>query len=194
MVSGTFNSPYRGSFHLSVALLFTIGRRVVLSLGWWSTRLHTEFHELRATLGTLSKESSRFRIRGCHPLCPTFPDRSPSDAFVTPQGPATPGASPWFGLVPFSLAATYGVSVDFLSCRYLDVSVPCVGFYGLYIHPQMMPSGCPVTSGFPIRRSPDQSVFDHSPEHIAAYHVLHRLSTPRHPPCTLSNLATLMRS
>ncbi|KKK82397.1 hypothetical protein LCGC14_2803810, partial [marine sediment metagenome] len=24
------------------------------------------------------------------------------------------------------LAATYGVSVDFLSCRYLDVSVPCV--------------------------------------------------------------------
>ena len=32
-----------------------------------------------------------------------------------------------FGLYPLSLAATYGVSVDFLSCRYLDVSVPCVG-------------------------------------------------------------------
>ena len=29
---------------------------------------------------------------------------------------------------PLSLAATYGVSVDFLSCRYLDVSVLCVRF------------------------------------------------------------------
>ncbi len=50
MVSGTFNSPNRGTFHLSVALLFTIGRRVVLSLGGWAPLLHTEFHELRATL------------------------------------------------------------------------------------------------------------------------------------------------
>jgi hypothetical protein len=50
MVSGTFNSPNRGTFHLSVALLFTIGRRVVLSLGGWAPQLHTEFHELRATL------------------------------------------------------------------------------------------------------------------------------------------------
>ena len=29
---------------------FTIGRREVLSLGGWSPQLHTEFHELRATL------------------------------------------------------------------------------------------------------------------------------------------------
>ncbi len=50
MVSGTFDSPNRGTFHLSVTLLFTIGRRVVLSLGGWSPQLHTEFHELRATL------------------------------------------------------------------------------------------------------------------------------------------------
>jgi hypothetical protein len=42
--------------------------------------------------------------------------------------------------------------------------------------------------GCPIRKSPDQCSFDSSPELIAAYHVLHRLSTPRHPPCTLSNL------
>ncbi len=51
-----------------------------------------------------------------------------------------------------------------------------------------------MTVGFPIRRSPDQCAFDRSPGLIAAYHVLHRLSTPRHPPCTLSNLTTLMRS
>ena len=29
---------------------FTIGRQGILSLGWWSTRIHMEFHELRATL------------------------------------------------------------------------------------------------------------------------------------------------
>ena len=57
----------------------------------------------------------------------------------------------------------------------------------------MTPSGCPVTPGFPIRRSPDHSSFDSSPRHFAACHVLHRLSTPRHPPCALSSLATFMR-
>ena len=70
---------------------------------------------------------------------------------------------------------------------------PGFASYGLYIHPQMTPSGCPVTPGFPIRTSPDQCSFDSSPGHFAAYHVLHRLSTPRHPPCTLSSLTTIMR-
>ena len=50
MDSGAFNSPNRGTFHRSVALLFTIGRRVVLSLGGWTPQIHTEFHEFRATL------------------------------------------------------------------------------------------------------------------------------------------------
>ena len=57
MVSGPFNSPNRGSFHRSLALLSTIGRRVVLSLGGWSPQLHTEFHELRATLERQHKDS-----------------------------------------------------------------------------------------------------------------------------------------
>ena len=64
---------------------------------------------------------------------------------------------------------------------------------GLCIHPAVTPSGCPVTPGYPIRKSPDQHLFDGSPELIAACHVLHRLSTPRHPPCTLTSLTTLMK-
>jgi len=40
----TFQSPY----------LFTIGCREVLSLGGWTPQLHTEFHELRATLESRS--------------------------------------------------------------------------------------------------------------------------------------------
>ena len=50
MVSGSLNSLNKGSFHRSVTILFAIGRRVVLSLGGWTPLLHTEFHELRATL------------------------------------------------------------------------------------------------------------------------------------------------
>ena len=42
--------------------------------------------------------------------------------------------------------------------------------------------------GSPIQRSPDQSLFSGSPKLIAAYHVFHRLLTPRHPPYALSSL------
>lgn len=44
--------------------------------------------------------------------------------------------------------------------------------------------------GFPIRTSSDQRSVDSSPRHIAASHVLHRLSMPRHPPCALKHLQT----
>jgi hypothetical protein len=44
--------------------------------------------------------------------------------------------------------------------------------------------------GYPIRTSSDPSSVDSSPRHIAASHVLHRLSMPRHPPCALTHLQT----
>ena len=46
-------------------------------------------------------------------------------------------------------------------------------------------------SGFPIRRSPDQSLLSGSPGLIAASHVLRRLLAPRHPPCALSSLTMI---
>ena len=65
---------------------------------------------------------------------------------------------------PVSLTATQGISIDFSSSGYLDVSVPLVRHpYGL-ISKKIL--------GFPIRKSPDQSVFSHSPKLIAAYYVL----------------------
>src|SRR6476646_2409005 len=39
--------------------------------------------------------------------------------------------------------------------------------------------------GFPIRRSRGLRLVSTSPGLIAAAHVLHRLSAPRHPPCAL---------
>src|SRR6476646_8403506 len=47
--------------------------------------------------------------------------------------------------------------------------------------------------GFPIRKSPDQSLVADSPGLIAGSNVLHRLLVPRHPPCALINLATTYR-
>jgi hypothetical protein len=47
--------------------------------------------------------------------------------------------------------------------------------------------------GCPIRKSSDLSLFSSSPKLIAASHVLHRLLTPRHPPCALSSLTIILR-
>ena len=46
-----------------------------------------------------------------------------------------------FSAGPISLATTFGVSVDFLSYRYLDVSVPCVRFLTLCIRVRMTLAG-----------------------------------------------------
>ena len=48
--------------------------------------------------------------------------------------------------------------------------------------------------GFPIRRSQDQGSVTSSSGLIAGSHVLHRLSTPRHPPCALGHLIAPTRS
>jgi hypothetical protein len=72
--------------------------------------------------------------------------------------------------LPISLATTLGISVDFFSCGYLDVSVLHVRFTHLCI--QLVIT---FRLGFPIRKSADQSLFASSPQLIASYYVLHRL-------------------
>ena len=57
---------------------------------------------------------------------------------------------------PRSLAATSGISVDFFSSGYLDVSVPRVGFQPPMNSAEDTERLIPV--GFPIRKSPDQSL------------------------------------
>jgi hypothetical protein len=46
----------------------------------------------------------------------------------------------------------------------------------------------------PVRESRDQHSFDNSPELFAVFHALQSLLTPRHPPCALSSLTTLIPS
>ena len=72
-----------------------------------------------------------FRLRGSHPLWPAFPYRSTnlSYRYVSPQ---PRGINPSVWPLPRSLATTSGISVDFSSSPYLDVSVQAVPHLRLF--------------------------------------------------------------
>ena len=119
-------------------------------------------------------EGSRFRLKGYHLLWPDFPDRSTDAAFVTPYQRPQPQTEVWFGLDPISLAATDGVSFDFLSCSYLDVSVLCVSFTWP-IHSAMDDRiWLPSPDGLPHSEIPGLTVVRHLPR---AYRSLPRPSS-----------------
>ena len=86
---------------------------------------------------------------------------------------------------PLSLATTRGISVDFFSSRYLDVSVPGVPHVTLWIHVTFHDSSPWVFPHSEIRGS---MLICSSPQLIAACHVLHRLLMPRHSPYALVRL------
>ena len=69
-----------------------------------------------------------FRVRGSYPLWHRFPTTSAilDNAVCQSTTPIDRSQSVW--PLPLSLAATNGISVDFSSSRYLDVSVPGVTF------------------------------------------------------------------
>ena len=86
-------------------------------------------------------------IRGYHPLRPCFPDR-----FWLSHIHDWPG--------PGSLATTTGVSVDVLSSRYLDVSVPWVCLKPpMYseVSYLLLITGNPKPRGFRSSRSPNRT-------------------------------------
>ena len=85
---------------------------------------------------------------------------------------------------PRSLATTCGISVDFFSSGYLDGSVLRVRFSS----PMYSDWDTHCCVGFPIRTSRYQCFFASSTTLFAGLHVLHRLSSPRHPPDALIHL------
>ena len=71
-----------------------------------------------------------FRLRGSHPLWPAFPYRSAN--LVCRVQVHTPENNPPVCPLPRSLATTSGISVDFSSSPYLDVSVQAVPHVRLF--------------------------------------------------------------
>ncbi len=204
-VSGTISRPLTGVlFTFPSRYWFTIGHQGVFRLRRWSSRIHTGFLGPRATWDTI-RESLRFRLQGYHPLCRRFPTSSaiPTIFYSLPDqqlrldGPATPITQRLpaltrdrFGLFPFrspllreSRLLSLPVGTEMFHFPTFPPPALCVqaGVMGHY-----------ALSGFPIRKSPDQSLVAGFPGLIAGSYVLLRLLVPRHPPCALSNLALMM--
>ena len=98
------------------------------------------------------------------------------------------GARTLVWALSISLAATLEIDVSFSSSGYLDVSVHRVPFHTLWIG-VWIPGVCP--GGFPHSEISGSMDICSSPKLFAAYHVLHRLSVPRHPPCALPTLTVV---
>jgi hypothetical protein len=96
---------------------------------------------------------SAFRLQDYHLLWSDFPDSSArlSGTVMQSYNPSQTGVRKvWAG--PISLAATFGISIDFYSSRYLDVSVP-------WVLPPLRDDRALPRPGFPIRTPPDQRLF-----------------------------------
>ena len=126
----------------------------------------------------------RFRIRDYHSLWCAVPCTSANFqltcAVLTPQ---------IFLLVvwplPRSLATTSGISVDFFSSPYLDVSVQAVPHVYLCIQYTLTDSS---SAGFPHSEIHGSQAAFALPWLIVDRYVLRRLLMPRHSPCALSSL------
>ena len=119
------------------------------------------------------------RLQDCHLLWSSFPERS---SLLTTARGLIRVRSP---LLTESRLISFPPGTEMFQ-------FPGFARPGLCIQPGASPSACAVKTGCPIRKSPDQSLFDGSPELFAVCRVLHRLYTPRHPPYTLSSLTTFM--
>ena len=128
--------------------------------------------------------SGSFRVRGCHPLRPDFPDQFRYDPFFLLCRPYNPAraSTPAVWALPLSLAATRGVTFVFLSSDYLDVSVRRVRLLSNRMTRLQR-------AGFPHSGTRGSSAVRASPRLFAACRALHRLREPRHPPCALRYLS-----
>ena len=141
--------------------LFTIGRRIVFSLGRWSSQIPAGFH---VPCGTREhfQELVQFRVGGCHPLWPAFPDRSattPVCNSIAAQGTARN--------VP-QLRTSNGPSLTLMRFRLFPVRSPLLGesrlisfpspteMFQFREFPTLRSTGCPV-------RLPDSETYGSMP-------------------------------
>ena len=148
----------------------------------------------------LEDHTSDVAVRGYHPSCQAFQpvplSQHVATGLIRVRSPTTDGVSlmsfprgtEMFQFPRFAFG-TYEFSSKYLRYDRLPVN-PCP--------PDRSPITC-ITDrrghgmrrskvGFPIRKSEGSKPVRGSPRLIAAYHVLHRLSAPRHPPDTLMTL------
>ena len=122
------------------------------------------------------------RVRGFHPLRPDFPVRSTHDQSTTSRSYNPGGALPRhrFGLFPVRSPLLGESFIYFLFLRVLRC----------FSSPRWLPRPAWMTvlqtAGLSHSEISGSTVICTCPELFAAYHVLHSLDEPRHPPCALS--------
>ena len=126
-----FHSPPGVLFTFPSQYCSTIGHWLVFRLGGWSPRIPYRFH---VSVGTQDTDLSILRF--AYEIL-TLSDRSSHIVrlhiikIISVRTPALFLKPVW--PLPISLATTFGISVDFFSSPYLDVSVREVPFLNLCI-------------------------------------------------------------
>ena len=147
-----------------------------------------------AILRNLPSEPARFRLPGSHRLWPIVPDRSTNT--LVSYSPALRPGRPYnpvmqarrFGLIRVrspllaeSLLFSFPTGTEMVHFPALSSTTYVLsrGYLGINL------------DGFPHSEISGSTPVCGSPKLIAAYHVLHRLLVPRHPPYALSSLTIL---
>ena len=121
-------------------------------------------------------------VRGFHPLWPDFPDSSVHDQGTTARSYNPDSASPQvrFGLFP-GRSPLLGESLLFSSPRGTKMFQ-----FPRFASPAILLGIPPKGGGLSHSEIRASKVICTYTRLIAAYHVLHRLREPRHPPCALA--------
>ena len=121
-------------------------------------------------------------IRDCHPLWSFFPKRSVHSVSTTAwsYNPTVASLQSWFGLFPVRSPLLGESLVYFL---FLEV-LRC--FSSLRLLSTLWQSGSLTAVGLSHSEICGSKIICIYPQLFAAYHVLHRLCEPRHPPCALT--------
>ena len=129
--------------------------------------------------------STRLSLTGLSPSLAGFPKTVLLNSLNQFRGPNPSMHARWFGLFRFRSPLLTESHVVFSSSGYLDVSVHRVPSVWLCIYHTVTEV---FSAGFPHSDISGSKDICSSPKLIAAYHVFHRLSVPRHPPCALLRL------
>ena len=159
---------------------FTIGLIRVFSLAGWSRRFRAEFLVLRVT-----QDTAMSRHASCKGLSPAMaglssPFHSRSKYNIAVLQPRRRVATPSVWALPRSLATTRGI-IHLFS---LPAGTKMFQFPALASTIGWMT--VLQTAGLSHSEISGSMVICTCPELFAAYHVLHSLDEPRHPPCALS--------
>ena len=182
-----FHSPPGVLFTFPSRYFSTIGHRGVFSLGGWSLRLPTRFLVSRCTLDTAM--STWISFTGLSPSLvglpiPFYYPHWITSAVLNPRCISTPGLGSSAFARRYLQNRFFFLLLWVLRC----FSSPRLPISTLWIH--VGPTGLLLPARFPHSDFCGSKIICISPQLIAAYHVLLRLSVPRHSPYALCSLTS----